>query len=42
MINIVLYGLFLWVLLTSYKNIIKSELLQETRSIWGGESYLNC
>jgi len=35
MINIVLYGGFLWVLLTGYPNIMKSELLNEVDEVWG-------
>lgn len=35
MINLVLYGSLLWVLLTCYPNIIKSELLREKQYIFG-------
>ena len=38
MINIVLYGTFLWVLLTGYPNIMKSELLNEVDEVWGGKT----
>lgn len=36
MINIVVYGCYLWILLKAYPNIIKSELLNDVKEIWGG------
>jgi len=41
MINIVLYGTFLWVLLTGYPNIIKSELLNDIKEVWGDKTVKN-
>ena len=35
MINLVLYGTLLWVLLTCYPNVIKSELLCDTKYVFG-------
>lgn len=35
MINLVLYGTLLWVLLTCYPNVIKSELLSDTKYVFG-------
>ena len=37
MINVVIYGAFMWVLLKSYSDIIKSELLNDVKEIWGGK-----
>lgn len=39
MINVVIFGCFLWVLLKCYPNIIKAELLNDVKEIWGGKSY---
>lgn len=36
MINIVLFGSFLWVLLTCYLHTLKSELLCDSKYYWGG------
>ena len=36
MVNIVIYGVFLWVFLKAYPNIIRSELLNDVKEIWGG------
>lgn len=38
MVNIVFYGTFVWVLLTGYPNIMKSELLNEVDEVWGGKA----
>jgi len=40
MINLVLYGTLLWVLLTCYPNIIKSELLTDSKYVFGGKVLL--
>lgn len=42
MINIVLYGSYLWVLLTCYPNLMKSELLCDVKEVWGGKDRLYC
>jgi len=36
MINIVLYGVFVWAVVTCYPNIIKSELLNQEQENWEG------
>ena len=40
MVAIVLFGCFLLVLITCYPNLIKSELLIDMKSQWGGKRLL--
>jgi hypothetical protein len=40
MINIVLYGMFLWILLTGYPNLLKAEMLNDIHAVWGGKQIL--
>jgi hypothetical protein len=35
MINIVIFGAFLWMLLTCYPNLIKSHCLNDSKYAWG-------
>ena len=41
MVAIVLFGCFLLVLITCYPNLIKSELLIDMKSKWGGKSIVD-
>lgn len=41
MINIVLFGSFLWVLLTCYLFLLKGELLCDSKYYWGGRFRLS-
>lgn len=41
MINLVLYGSFLWVLFTCYLYTLKGEMLADTKYLWGGRLSLN-
>lgn len=36
MINVVLFGVFLWMVLSCYPNTIKGDLLGEVSEFWGG------
>ena len=36
-INIVLYGAFIWMMLTCYKKKIKIDLLMEVKSVWSSK-----
>ena len=40
MINIVLFGSFIWVLLVCYLFMLKGELLCDSKYYWGGRDML--
>lgn len=37
--NVILYGAFIWVLMTCYPTMIKAQLLKDSQVHWGGKNF---